>query len=118
MKSSLSLPDMTRARVFPPGTYKGRTIYLLIIQPAAASLVITSDGKAGTECWEMADNKVGNGAAHLLSGVTSLPLFPGKGSSQPSAFGTRSWLRNYTTALNQNKRKHPGLCLASCGLVN
>lgn len=50
MKSSLSLPDMTRARVFPPDTYKGRTIYLLIIQPAAAILIITSDGKAGTEC--------------------------------------------------------------------
>lgn len=42
MKSSLSLPDMARARVFPPGTYKGRTIYLLIIQPAAADLVMAS----------------------------------------------------------------------------
>lgn len=42
MKSSLSLPDMVRARVLPPGSYKGRTIYLLIIQPTAANLVIAS----------------------------------------------------------------------------
>lgn len=73
MKSSLSFPDTPNARVFLTGTYKGLSVYLLIIKPVAFNLVIRKGD----------DNKNGNGADHFLSCVTPPIAHTGAASFYP-----------------------------------
>lgn len=69
----------------------------------------------------MGNNKVRIQAAHFLSS-SFIPciLHTGTGSLSPypQIIIFFFFLPDYAVALNQNKKKHLGVCLASCGLVN